>query len=130
MGELGRRARHAGQQRGEPRVQPGPLPWQQVVVDRLAQQRVPEGVAVRAVGDEQLVRDRLAHRLVVAALGQRGRGPDQVVGGTRPATAAARSTSWAASDTSSTRDMSNAASPDGSAPDGPDAVVAASSSSA
>ena len=80
MGELGRRAWHAGQQRGEPRVQPGPLPGQQVVVDRLAQQRVPEGVAVRAVGDEQLVRDRLAHRLVVAALGQRGRGPDQVVG--------------------------------------------------
>ena len=79
MRELGGCAGHASKQGRELPVQPGPLPWQQVAVDRLAQQRVPEGVAVGAVRHQQLVRDRLPDRLVVGRVGQPGGGADQVV---------------------------------------------------
>ena len=51
---------------GVPVVQPHPLAGQQVVVDRLAEQRVPEGVAV-AVGDQHVHLDRLPQPLVERA---------------------------------------------------------------
>ncbi len=85
MGQLGRRSRHGvqpflvGQQARQRRVQPGPLAGQQVGVDRLAQQRVPERVALLAVGGEQLVSDRLADRRLVLGGRQPGRFHDQLV---------------------------------------------------
>ncbi len=85
MGQLGGRPRHrvqpllVGQQAGQRRVQPGPLAGQQVGVDRLAQQRVPEHVALLAVGGEQLVGHRLADRLLVLRSRQPRRGHDQLV---------------------------------------------------
>ena len=42
---------------GQPSMQPGPLTGQQVGVDGLADQRVPERVALVAVGHQQLVSD-------------------------------------------------------------------------
>ena len=65
-------------------MQPGPLPGQQVPVDGLAQQRVPEDVAFCAVGHEQLVRDRLPHRGLVFVGRQAGRGADELVVGPAP----------------------------------------------
>ena len=60
-------------------MQPGPLPRQQVAVDGLAQQGVPEDVAFGAVRHEQLVRDRLADRGLVFVRLQPRRGLDQLV---------------------------------------------------
>ena len=79
--ELGGGAGHAREQAREPGVQPGPLPRHQVAVDGLAQQRVPEPVAVGPVGGQQLVAGRLADRLLVHVVGQAGGGPDEVVVG-------------------------------------------------
>ena len=59
----------------EGRVQPGPLAGQQVVVDRLLEQRVPEGIALdagRRVRDEDLATDALAERVVERRLVERG----------------------------------------------------------
>ena len=71
-GELGlRRRRRVGLHRPrQRRVQRGPLARQQVLVDRLADERVAEGVGPVGVGDEQLVRDGLA-RAVVHVAGER-----------------------------------------------------------
>ena len=52
------------------RVQRGPLARQQILVDRLADERVAERVRAVGVGDEDLVRDRLA-RAVGDVAGQR-----------------------------------------------------------
>ena len=52
-------------------MQRGPLAGQQVLVDRLADERVAEGVRPVGVGDEQLVRDGLA-RAVVDVAGEHG----------------------------------------------------------
>ena len=78
VGELGGARRvtaRAGLERPrEGRVQPGALARQQVVVDRLLEQRVPEGVALDAggrVGDEDLATDALAERLVERRLVER-----------------------------------------------------------
>ncbi len=54
-----------GQQLGEPGVQPGAFARQQVGVDGLAEQGVPERIAMVAVGHQQLVGDRLPDRGVV-----------------------------------------------------------------
>lgn len=56
-GELGRRAGHLSrpQRRGVGRVKTDPLAGQQVVIDRLGEQCVPEGIAV-LVGRDQDVR--------------------------------------------------------------------------
>ena len=71
-GELGLRRRGVGLHRPcQRRVQRGPLAGQQVLVDRLADERVPEGVRPVGVGDEQLVRDGLA-RAVVDVAGEHG----------------------------------------------------------
>ena len=76
MRELGRCPRHigepalVGEQLGQPPVQPGPFPGQQVGVDGLAQQSVPERIAPVPVRHEKLVRDRLPDRLVVLGPGQ------------------------------------------------------------
>ena len=89
LGEFGGRSRHrepllVGKQRAHRGVQPGPLPGQQVRVDGLAQQGVPEDVAFRAVGHEQLVRDRLPDRGLVFVGRQARRGADQLVVGPAP----------------------------------------------
>ena len=86
LGQFRGGARHrepllVGEQRTHGGVQPGPLPRQQVRVDRLPEQGVPEHVAFGAVGHEQLVGDRLPHRALVFGGGQAGRGPDQLVVG-------------------------------------------------
>ncbi len=75
MREFRCRTRHrgksplVGKQFGQPRVQPGPLAGEQVSVDGLTKQRVPECVPCRAIGDKQLVRDRLADSLFVLGRG-------------------------------------------------------------
>ena len=85
MGQLSRGPRHGrqpdlvGEQFGQPRVQPGPFARQQVGVGGLAQQCVPEGVALLAVGHQQLVRDGFPDRLLVLRLLQAAGLPDQVV---------------------------------------------------
>ncbi len=85
VGQLGRRAWYGGQpclvgqELGQPCVQPGPLAGQQVGVDRLADQRMPERVPFVAVGDQELVRDRLPDALLVLRRRQPGRLPDDVV---------------------------------------------------
>ena len=60
------RARGQGllQRRGERTVELGALPGQQLVVDRLAQQRVAERVAVARARDDDVARDGLAQRVV------------------------------------------------------------------
>ena len=70
-GQLGRRPRDVagGQRRGVPGVQRHPLAGQQVVVDRLGEQGVPERVAVAAgrhqhVGVHRRAQRRIQHRLV------------------------------------------------------------------
>jgi hypothetical protein len=50
-----------GQQPGQHAMQPGTLAGQQVGVDGLTEQRVPERIAVRTVRDQQLLGDRLTH---------------------------------------------------------------------
>ena len=60
-------------------MEPDPLAGQQVVVDRLAEQRVAEGVAV-AVGDEDVHLHRLAQSLVERALREPRGGCEQLVG--------------------------------------------------
>ena len=84
-GELGRRTcgRPAAEGLGVRRVQPDPLAGQQVVVDRLAQQRVPEGVAA-LVGDQDVGLDRAAQAGVERrAIEPGGRG-EHVVGDPAP----------------------------------------------
>ena len=82
LGQLGRGTRVGGQpfligqQPGQHAVQPGALTGQQVPVDRLTQQRVPEGVPVRAVRDQELLRYRLTDRVLVAGHRQPGRDAD------------------------------------------------------
>lgn len=51
-------------------MQPGPLARQQVGVDGLAGERVPEGVRVALTGDEELPPDRLAQRRLQLVLRQ------------------------------------------------------------
>ena len=85
MGQLRRGPRHGGeparvgQQLGEPGVQPGPLPGQQVGVEGLPDQGVPEHVPVRAARHEQLLGHAIADRVLVLRTVQPGRGPDDVV---------------------------------------------------
>ncbi len=85
VGQFGGGTRHGGQparvgqQLGEPGVQPGPLPGQQVGVERLPDQRVPEHVAVRAAGDQQLLGYAVPDRILVVWPVQPGRGLDDVV---------------------------------------------------
>nr|BFE86964.1 hypothetical protein GCM10020093_095650 [Planobispora longispora] len=64
VGELRRGALAGGQQPGELGVQAGPLAGQQVGVDGLLEQRVPEGVAVLAGGMQQAPGDDLPHGLL------------------------------------------------------------------
>jgi hypothetical protein len=86
----------------EGRVQLGPLTGEQVVVDRLAGERVAEGVpAPGVVDDQELVLDGLAERAVEVGLRQRGDDRQQPVG--RPAAEARRRTSWASSPSRSAR---------------------------
>ena len=84
IGQLGRAGRVAAGARLErPRergVQSRPLPGQQVVVDRLLEQRVAEGVALaagRRIGDQDLPVDALAERVVERRLVEGGRGREQ-----------------------------------------------------
>jgi len=86
LGQLGRGSRPGqplllGQQCAHRAVQPGPLARQQVPVDGLAQQGVPEDVALRAVGHEQLMRDGLPYGGLVLGRRQARGGPDQLVVG-------------------------------------------------
>ncbi len=53
---------------GEPQVQRRPLAGQQVVVDHLAQQRVPEPVPAVLTGEQDVALDRLAQRVAQRAL--------------------------------------------------------------
>ena len=69
-----------GQRGGEPGVGAHALARQQVVVDRLAQQRVPEPVALALVGHEHLVGDGLAQRRLDLGGGQGGHPEQQRVG--------------------------------------------------
>ncbi len=91
MGQLGGGPRHGGeaarvgQQLGEPGVQPGPLAGEQVGVERLADQGVPEHVAVRAARHQQLLGHAVPDRVLVLGPGQPGRGPDDVVVDPAPA---------------------------------------------
>jgi hypothetical protein len=72
VGELGgppAGGRRVGQQGGVGGVQPAALPGQQLLVDRLAQQLVPEDVGVAAgggalLGDQDVVGGRVAQRLL------------------------------------------------------------------
>ena len=65
-GELGRRALDAllEQRRGVRRVQPHALAWQEVVVDRLGEQGVPEGEGVLADPSKDVLLDSVAQRPV------------------------------------------------------------------
>ena len=87
MGQLGGGARVGGQpvlvgqQPGQHTVQPGTLAGQQVGVDGLAEQRVPERIAVRTVRDQQLLGDRLTHCVLEVGHRQPGSGLDQLVVG-------------------------------------------------
>ena len=67
-------------------MQPDALAGQQVAVDGLLQQRVPEGVAVGAVGHEHVVRDGLAQGLVELGGRQSPRRRSSGSGTRRPAT--------------------------------------------
>ena len=84
VGELGRAPGIAPGARlegpGEGRVQPGPLTGQEVVVDRLLEERVAECVALdpgRRVGDEDLPADAFAERLVEGRLVERRGGREE-----------------------------------------------------
>ncbi len=68
-----------GQQLSEPGVQPGPLPRQQVGVESLPDQGVPEHVAVRAARHQQLLGHAVPDRVLVLGPGQSRRGPDDIV---------------------------------------------------
>jgi hypothetical protein len=81
---VGRQPLLIGEQPGQHAMQPGALTGQQVRVDRLPQQRVPERVPVRAVRDQQLLRDHLPYRVLVTGERQPGRGADQLVVGPPP----------------------------------------------
>ncbi|WP_460716416.1 hypothetical protein, partial [Microbispora hainanensis] len=78
MGQLGGGAAAFGEQRGERGVQAGALARQQVVVDGLLEERVPEGVAV-AARREQPLRDDLAQRVLQRQVAEPGRVAQQVV---------------------------------------------------
>ena len=80
-GQLGGRPGCAavGQRSGVLGVQPDPLAGQQVVVDGLAEQGVPERVAALA-SDQDVHLDGLAQRLLELAGVEAGRGGEQVVG--------------------------------------------------
>ena len=67
------------------------LTGQQLLVDRLAQQRVAEGVAVGAVGHAQVVRDGLAQRRRQLGAAQRQTSASNPTATVRPPTAASRS---------------------------------------
>ena len=69
-------------------MQPGALAGQQVAVDGLLQQGVPERVAAGRVGEQQLPADRLAQRLVERLLVEPGGRRQQLV--VDPATGHAR----------------------------------------
>ncbi|CAM5724493.1 hypothetical protein SVIOM74S_00696 [Streptomyces violarus] len=68
-----------GEQPGERAVQPRPLPGEQIRVDGLTGEGVPEGVRVVAPGDEQLPSHRLAQRRLQLLLGKPDRLPQQLV---------------------------------------------------
>ncbi|MCF0097132.1 hypothetical protein B0E54_06001 [Micromonospora sp. MH99] len=86
VGDLGRGAAGDHQVRlgldrgGEPRVQPGVLAGQQLVVHGLADQGVPELVVAVRVGHHQLGGDRGAQRVLQLGLGQAGDLGEQTVG--------------------------------------------------
>ena len=124
-GELGLRRRGVGLHRPrQRRVQRGPLAGQQVLVDRLADERVAERVRPVGVGDEQLVRDRLARAVDHVAGAATASSSAWPIG--RSATAATRTTSWAAAGRRSKRPSSASRSVAGSSPE---SAEAASSSS-
>ena len=110
VGDLGRGAAHRDQVRlgldrlGVAGVQPGVLAGQQVVVHRLADQRVPELVAAVGVDDDQLGGDDGAQRRLERRP-RRSRRPGRAARGRTavPPTAATRSTRWAGSGSRSTR---------------------------
>lgn len=73
----------AGEQLGEPGVQPYPFAREQVVVHGLPEQGVAEGVGLRAgrrIRDEQVVRHRLPQARIQIDGGELGRVAQQVVG--------------------------------------------------
>ena len=80
-GQLGSRAARAtvADRGGVPGVQPDPLAGQQVVVDGLAEQRVPEGV-VPVAGDEDVALDGGAQALVEGSVADVGGDREQLVG--------------------------------------------------
>ncbi len=82
VGAFGRAVRAAvrpGEQPREPAVQPGPFPGEQIGVDRLPGQGVPERVRVPVAGDEQLPLHGLAQRRLQLLLGQPHGVPQQVM---------------------------------------------------
>jgi hypothetical protein len=81
VGELGRRALLPvlGEVLGVAGVQPAALAGQQLGVDRLAQQRVPEDVGIARVGHQHVVGDGIAQGLVELVVGQLRHGREQIV---------------------------------------------------
>ena len=88
-------ARVGAQRPGEGGVQRGALAGQQLVVDRLLQQRVAEGVASRRSRRARGRRRPRAARRAASALGQLGDRGEQPWSTRRPAAAATRSTACA-----------------------------------
>ena len=99
----------------ERQVQRGALARQQVVLDHLAQQRVPEAVAAVVVGDEDVAVDRLAQRVAQRALVEAA-GLASSGWSVRWPTATSRRISCAGSDSPSTRSISASRSVSGAAP--------------
>ena len=115
------------EQGGERGVQPGTFTGQEIRVHGLAQQRMPERVAFRAVGNEKLLRDRLPDRVLVGGgrHAQTRRGPVRRRRADRPPRRPA-ATCCAGAESRSTRPSSSAASPAGSASPSADAESSSS----
>ena len=96
-------------------MQPHPLPRQQVGEHRLAQQRVPEPVAAVAGDDQQVAVHRLGERRLQLAGASPPTADTSSWRTRRPATAATRSTCWAAAERCSTRASSTSVSASGRA---------------
>ena len=92
------------------------LAGQQVVDDDLAQQRVPERVAVLVIGDHELRGDGLAQRFAQHAWIDAPRPPPASRGRAGAPRRAARSVSWASPDSRSIRSISASRSVGGSEP--------------
>jgi len=78
-GEIAEQRRVALDRLAQRRVQRGPLARQQVLVDRLADERVAERIGAVGVRDQQLVRDSLAGALEQLGGGERAGGLQQRV---------------------------------------------------